>query len=155
MAVERITQDEGDKNKALRFPLFLDSSLTGTYTRVVPDEHKGGLFFAINTAPANYPQWSMPYVESRFEVSQPMAFILWGKTTDIDFAPDAFAEGFVKLLASWERPDMNLTVTSSTTELQSDVFRGLDYDFTDHRYLMHPFFGVRVEVRLSYFVNLC
>lgn len=129
--------------KAQKMPLFFDGS---NHLRILPDEAAGPLAFFIATGPAIYNPESRPYETGVNIVTQPLALILWGKRDDLNTSADTLFARIVGVLST----DPGWRTSRFADELQASVFAGLDYDFENHRYLMHPFFGARIEGEFTY-----
>lgn len=149
LPIEAITTEGAAKEKPKRLPKYLLDG-QGRYEPVVPDEKKGGMVLFIQTADPRVKDW-IPGQATSYTVELPVALLVWGKAHSVDFDADGLRRDIMQVLARCS--DWNNTGFS--TQLQARLFRELDYDFTNHRYLMHPFYGIRIDGVLTYNEKTC
>lgn len=150
---QTILSPDGDggykANRPKQLPLYPDG--IGGYNRVVPDEQAGAMSFFIATGPVTYPEWDQPGISHQYVENWPLALIIWGRLDDIENDIDWLRQTALSALAK----QLEWKTTSLTDMLQTSVFKGLDYDYINHRYLMNPFFGLRIEGAFTYVNYLC
>ncbi|MGF7219090.1 hypothetical protein GGR92_005270 [Spirosoma lacussanchae] len=139
--------DQIDKDRPRRLPLTYDTAKRSNLP-VLPDEVAGGLLFGITTGPGK-PQPYEPGATTLF-MEYPVALIGWYDTTKGQPTDWVIEQLQIRLAAQYP-----LVITGVEDQQAANVFRGIDYDFQNHPYLMHPFAGVRVDCLITLPVTNC
>lgn len=139
-----------DKDTPRRLPLYTD--FNGKTRPVVPDEKLSGLLFFIATGPARTPDWraGIGIDASTYTTELPLSLIAWWKR-DSENTIDSVKQDL--LLALGQSYDW--VTTAVDDQIATGVFRGLDYDFDNHSYLVYPYAGLRIDGVLSITETVC
>ncbi|WP_080057184.1 hypothetical protein [Spirosoma aerolatum] len=141
-----------DKDKPRKLPVYWDQTKKRSIP-ILPDQKKGGLLFFVTTGAVKVvnpePGW---VIQTQTQTKQyPLALLAWWDSSKQAFSREQVQLAIETALGScfdWQ-------TESIEDQLATRVFRDLDYDFTNHGYLMNPFVGLRIEGTLTVVESLC
>jgi len=138
-------------NKPRRLPLYTNPN--GKTRLIVPDEKLTGLLFFIVTGPARTPDWQPGNTDvtgGTYTAELPISLIAWWKRAGENSADEVKRDILLALGRCYD-----WTTAAVDDQIATGVFKGLDYDFDNHSYLVHPYAGLRIDGTLSITECIC